>query len=270
MKQIVRMEQFYETDEKVMLIAGTRAQYFEKAGTDKMSEDVLQGMVSIQVNVGFGATNPTQRIEKLKMGLSTVAGFKPEALQDVSAKEVIIEVFGALGYKSAERFFPNINKEGQEDPQITQLKQALQQAQQEIQSRTAGATIQAQARQAVASMTIEADKAKHEAEMSFEQQRMVFEADQNERDRQNKLAVAVIDERMKSTELTSAERQTLDKIKASLAQTSMKLATTKDLAVGQHAVRIHESNNAQTVPKPVISPVVEPPQRAAPGESFQQ
>lgn len=265
LKQLVRLEQFYETDEKVMLIAGQRSQYFQKAGADKMSIDVIQGMVSVRVNVGFGATNPQQRIEKLQMGLSAVAQFKPESLQDVSSKEVITEIFGALGYKSAERFFPNINKEGQEDPQITQLKQALQQAQQELQSRTAAATITANSRKEVEAMRLKAQEDHAVADAHLELQRQAFEHEQNELDRQNKLAVAVIDERMKSTELTSAERQTLDKIKSQLAQTSMKLNVTKDLAVGNHAVSLHKAS----LPPP-SSPVIEPPQHAPNGKAFEQ
>jgi hypothetical protein len=68
------------------------------------------------------------------MGLQTVGTFAPMVMQGLDAKEVITEVFGALGYKGAERFFPKISEQ-QQDPQIAQMQQMIQQLQQALQSK---------------------------------------------------------------------------------------------------------------------------------------
>lgn len=87
-----------------------------------------------------------------------------------------------------------------------------------------------------------------------------FEAQQNELERQNNLAVAVIDERMKSTELTSSERETLNKIKAQLAETAAKLETQKALSLADHKMTLRND---------VLKPPTEPVGRAPAGKSFQ-
>jgi hypothetical protein len=134
LKQLVRMEQAYETDEMVLAIAGQRAQMFEKFGINQMTDALLQGMVTVRVNVGFGSTNPQQRIQRLAMGLQTVGQFAPMLMQGLDAKEIVTEVFGALGYKGAERFFPQLGAE-QQDPEKEQMKQLIQQLQQQLQGK---------------------------------------------------------------------------------------------------------------------------------------
>lgn len=57
----------------------------------------------------------------------------------------------------------------------------------------------------------------------------------------------------------------LEKVKADLAQTAMKLKTQTDLSIGAHAVDVHKHRN----PPPVITPPTEPAGRAKPGEAFQ-
>lgn len=133
LKQLVRLEQAYETDKKVLAVAGQKAKAFEKFGVDEITDAMLQGMVTVRVNAGFGSTNPQARIEKLAMGLNTVGTFLPQVMTGLDGKEVVTEVFGALGFKGAERFFPNLG--GQENPEVAQLKQMVQQLQQALQSK---------------------------------------------------------------------------------------------------------------------------------------
>lgn len=113
------------------------------------------------------------------------------------------------------------------------------------------------------------------ADAALEMNRQQFEASESEKERQNRLAISVIDERMKSTELTSAERQTLDKIKAQLAGKSMDLTTqttlsreamaqASDHATAKHAVDVFKHRTAPQVARPSI----EPAGRAPNGEAF--
>lgn len=133
LKQLVKLEQAYETDAKVLAIAGQKAELFDKFGNNAANDELLQGLVKVRVNVGFGSTNPQQRVEKMAMGLDTIGKFLPQLLIDLDGKEVVTEVFGALGFKGAERFFPKLGKS--EDPQVAQLKQMVQQLQQALQSK---------------------------------------------------------------------------------------------------------------------------------------
>jgi hypothetical protein len=133
LKQIVRLEQAYETDETILAIAGGKAR-IQQFGVDRVTDQMLQGMVTVRISVGFGATNPQQRVEKLVMGLNSVGQFVPALLQGLDGREIITEIFGAIGYKGAERFFPQLNQD-QEDPAITQLKQQVQQLTQALEQR---------------------------------------------------------------------------------------------------------------------------------------
>ena len=106
------------------------------------------------------------------------------------------------------------------------------------------------------------------AETSVTMEKLKVEVSEAEKDRQLELVVQQVTERIKSMELTGAKEISLDSLKAMLAATSMKLGVTKDLAVASHTVDVHKYKNP--VPKPVISPVIEPAGRANPGNSFQQ
>ena len=103
-----------------------------------------------------------------------------------------------------------------------------------------------------------------EIEGKLQAAEQAFEASENAKDRQIKIAVEMIDERLSTAELSSLERQTLETLKTSLAETSMKLAVTKELAAVDHAVDIHKHHAP-----PPASPAVEPPGKAKPGKAFQ-
>jgi hypothetical protein len=98
------------------------------------------------------------------------------------------------------------------------------------------------------------------ADAKIEQARQAFETQQNELDRQNALAIAVVDERMQSTELTSNERETLNKIKAQLAETAAKLQTQKALSLADHKMTLRTE---------ALKPPTEPVGRAPAGKSYQ-
>lgn len=122
LRQLVKMERAYETSEVILLTAG------QSVGLQSL-EDVdavmSTGELKVRVNVGFGATNPHMRVQRMQTGLSVVASVAPDMLADVDGKEVIKEVFGALGYKDGSRFFRSL--QGEEDPRIQQLMQQVQQ-----------------------------------------------------------------------------------------------------------------------------------------------
>lgn len=99
------------------------------------------------------------------------------------------------------------------------------------------------------------------------QMEQAFEAQENEKDRQNKLVIASIDERLQNTQLTSDERQTLSKIKATLSQTLIETNAQKELSRENMLLDAHK----HTTPKAQLpKPKVEPVGRARSGQSFSQ
>lgn len=103
------------------------------------------------------------------------------------------------------------------------------------------------------------------ADAKIEEARQRFETAENEKDRQRDLAVAVIDERLQSTELTSNERETLAKIKSELAQTSAKIAAQKEAERNNMLMDLHKTNTTQ-----IAKPAYEPSGRAENGKAFAQ
>lgn len=236
LKQLVRMEQAYETDELVLAIAGDRAKLFEKFGIDQVTDALLQGMVTVDVNVGFGATNPEKRIERLSSGLQTVAAFSPQAMAGLDVQEVATEVFGALGFKSAKRFFPNLGEGEQQDPQVQALMQKLQELQQIIQTK----------------------QVEWQGRAEIEDMRLKAQAEQNERDRMLEQFIAELDAGIEKARLTIEQRTAFDTVKAGIMRDVLKLRTQKEL-----------STVRSSAPQ-VALPAFEPRGRAPNGMAFQR
>ena len=162
LRQLIKLEQYYETDEVVLQIAGQRAEIFQKYGIDRVTDDLLNRELTLSVNVGMNATDPNARMQKLLMGVNTYSQTVQTAPPNLNLDEVAKEIFGMAGYKDGSRF---LKKE--EDPRLVQAQQMLQQMQQaiaqlqqqlqakdqEIQAKTAVDMADIQARQ-----QIEADK----------------------------------------------------------------------------------------------------------------
>ena len=104
--------------------------------------------------------------------------------------------------------------------------------------------------------------------MGMEQQ---FEAQENERDRQNKLVIASIDERLKSTQLTSEERQTLATIKGTLAGKAIEINAQAKITRDNQLLDLHRHNEDTKTKRRadvIKKPAVEPAGRAPDGQAF--
>lgn len=152
LRMIVDMETLYESDAKILAIAAQ-----ENDATSLQAFRALQEDVTVTINIGFGATSPFKRISKIMMATNTVKSIvPPEIVAGMDHSEFIRDVYGAVGMDGG-RYFPQLRAGYKEDPQVTQLKQKLQQAMQmiegkqmEIQGRVHVALLSAQASIAVA------------------------------------------------------------------------------------------------------------------------
>jgi hypothetical protein len=122
LRQVVMLEQEYETDQTILAIAGQKAQLMQKFGMDRVTDDMLRAQMTIKVNVGMGATDPFQKLQKFLMGVGQFKEIATQAPAGLSLSETAKEIFGLLGYQDGGRFF------GDKDPEKEQLKAQLQHA----------------------------------------------------------------------------------------------------------------------------------------------
>lgn len=135
LRQLVLLEQHYETDTTVLAFASSKSDLFQRLGLDEITDDLLMRELTLTVNVGMAATSPTQKINNLLTGINGVKTALADGVltqYGVDAQAVIKEIFGALGHKDGGRFF-KFDEEG--DPRVAQLEQQIQQLQQALEAK---------------------------------------------------------------------------------------------------------------------------------------
>jgi hypothetical protein len=132
LSQIVRLEQYYESDPIVLGLCGQKAQLFEKYGINKIDDALLEDDVTVRVSVGLGAGDPMQRLQKFQ---SAAQIFAPLAAQtkefqsgqvEIDWQAIADEVFGAVGYHDGGKRFFKINPGPAQNPMQDLKTQELQ------------------------------------------------------------------------------------------------------------------------------------------------
>jgi hypothetical protein len=124
--QVMRLEQHYETDEDILALCGKKAQLQETHGVNDINENLIMQELSLTVHVGIGATSPRKQLDNLLFGLAKIKELLEggEMMQyGLDIKELMNEIFGKLGYRTADRFF----KWDDQDPQVVALNNQVQQ-----------------------------------------------------------------------------------------------------------------------------------------------
>jgi hypothetical protein len=130
--QIVRLEQYYESDPKVLGLCGQRAQLFEKYGVNKIDDELLEQEITIRVSVGLGAGDPQQRLAKFQSAITIVEPLlvgSPKfqsGQMEINDEAIIEEVFGAAGYKDGGSRFFTVNPGPRPNPMGDLQTQKLQ------------------------------------------------------------------------------------------------------------------------------------------------
>jgi hypothetical protein len=122
LKQMLRLEQYYETDAVILELAGDAAAQINEQ-YQGVVDDLLKYEVLLKVNVGISATDPLRKIQNLVSGIQML-GELPGFAESLNVPEVVKEVFGNLGYKDGERFVSM-----EENPQVAQLTAQIQEMQ---------------------------------------------------------------------------------------------------------------------------------------------
>ena len=117
--QIVRLEQYYESDPTILGIAGDRAQLFQKYGINQIDDAFLEQEITIRVSVGLGAGDPQQRLMKFQAAIQVAMPLLSQSKEfqsgeyTIDVDAVMEEVFGAAGYRDGGARFV---KRGQPQP----------------------------------------------------------------------------------------------------------------------------------------------------------
>lgn len=121
--QILDLEKRWETDSQLVMVLGSKL-----AITARQFWSALSTESKVIVNVGFGNTNPQKKLERISLGMQTVASMFPMSLYQSDQAEIIKEIFAATGFDDVSRFFPFIDSGGKpsSNPQIAALQQQLQ------------------------------------------------------------------------------------------------------------------------------------------------
>ncbi len=144
------------------------------------------------------------------------------------------------------------------DEEYEEAKQAQQQGQQEVPPQVQAAQIRVQADLQKAQLDAQSKIQEEELRLQRQREDNEFKAQEGALERQHKEGLAMLQKDIAMMELAESSKLSLEEIKASLAETSAKLNTQKEIAF-----------NNGSGPQ-VIKPAVEPPGRAPNGEAFQR
>ena len=111
-RQLVKLEQFYESDPIVLGIVGDKAELLQKHGISEIDDELLESNVTVRVSVGLGAGDPQQVLQKFQAA-ATVAlpllqmdpRFASGELQ-IDGEAVMAETFGrGAGFRDGGKRF---------------------------------------------------------------------------------------------------------------------------------------------------------------------
>ena len=133
LRQVVKLEEWFETDETVLALAANNAKMYQRYGISDVSDDLLERDVTVRVNVGIGSADPMQALAKFGSALEMfIKSTGERGLSKLNMDEIADEIFGKAGYRDSDRF---VRKDEEEDPRIAEMQKMIQQLQQELQSR---------------------------------------------------------------------------------------------------------------------------------------
>ena len=127
--QLVKLEQKYETDVVLLAIAGSEAKLLQKYGIDEVTDELLNQELTLEVNVGIGATDPITKLNQFLLAMKHLTEILRDPPPNMNLEEVQKEIFGHLGHKDGSRF---MLKEDDMSDTERQLMQAIKQQQQII------------------------------------------------------------------------------------------------------------------------------------------
>ena len=128
LRQLMLLEQHYETDHTILALAGQKAQLVQKFGMNEITDELLNRELTLTINVGMGATDPAMKMERFRAALLTYFQLTAKVVPPgLDLKEIWKELAGLAGYQDGSRF----QVQGT-DPMVAKLQQQLQMMQQKL------------------------------------------------------------------------------------------------------------------------------------------
>lgn len=126
LRQLVLLEQYYETDQVLLSIAGKKAQIMQRFGVNQVTDAILEKKMAVNVNLGMGATDPSTKQQRLNGALMTYSQLCAKPAPGLDLKEVGKELFALAGYRDAMRFF------GDADPEKAKMQMMIKKLMEEM------------------------------------------------------------------------------------------------------------------------------------------
>lgn len=130
LRQLILLEQHYETDSVILEVCANKARLFPRFGISRITDDMLTNEVNVTVNVGMGASNPQQRMQNFLMAAQASNQIIMTAPPMANSMEMVKEIWSNAGYRDGARFYNQ-----QQDPRLVKAMQMVQQLQQALQSK---------------------------------------------------------------------------------------------------------------------------------------
>ena len=128
LRLLMLAEQYYESDEVILALAGKKANLYQKFGIDKPTDWLLINELTVTVNVGMGATDPDAKFQHFMQANGAYMQIAQTAPPDANLLEIKQELFGLAGYRDSNRFYS-----GKIDPRMEAMQKQMQQLQQQAQ-----------------------------------------------------------------------------------------------------------------------------------------
>lgn len=124
LRQLVLLEAHYESDEIVLGICADKARLFPRFGLSSITDSMLEQEMTLTVNVGFGASDPTAQLQKFIAVTTQAIQMVTTAPPGFNVQEAIKELYSKAGYRDGARFFNE-----KQDPRLLKAMQMVQQLQ---------------------------------------------------------------------------------------------------------------------------------------------
>lgn len=131
LRQLMLLEQYYETDSTIMALAGQKAKIAQRYGMNEVTDEMMDRHMTLTVNVGMGATDPVMKLQRFVYAVSSYANVAKMPPPGIDLKAVWKEMAGLSGYQDGQRFLvdgvdPMVAKLQQQNQQLNKVLQQLQ------------------------------------------------------------------------------------------------------------------------------------------------
>ncbi len=119
LRQVVLLEQYYESDAKMIGIAGEKAKVAQRFGQDDATDALLEERMTVTLNLGMGATNPDTKLQRFMNAIGAYQKIAIKPPPGIDMKEILKEFLALSGYRDAQRFM------GDQDPDKVAMQRQI-------------------------------------------------------------------------------------------------------------------------------------------------